>query len=51
MADRPRFLPPAKTKPERREPAHPWAIRVIVVVAVVVVIAGIVWASALGHFF
>ncbi|HEY8317922.1 MAG TPA: hypothetical protein VIG76_03775 [Amnibacterium sp.] len=51
MADRRRFLPPAKTKPERRESAHPWIIPVIVVVAVVVVIGGIVWASALGHLF
>lgn len=51
MADGRRFLPPAKAKPARRESAHPWIIRVIVVVAAVVVVGGIIWASALGHFF
>ena len=51
MAEGRRFLPPAKTKPERPESAHPWIIRVIVVVLVVVVIGGIVWAASLGHFF
>ncbi len=51
MADRRRFLPPPRSKPEPSPSAHPWVIRVIVIVAVLVVIGGVVWASALGHLF
>jgi FlaG/FlaF family flagellin (archaellin) len=50
MAER-RFLPPPRVKPEAKASAHPWVIPVIVAVAIVVVLAGVVWASVLGHFF
>jgi hypothetical protein len=51
MPDRPSFLPPRRTKPAAVPSAHPWLMPVIVGVAVVVVIAGVVWASVLGHLF
>jgi cobalamin biosynthesis Mg chelatase CobN len=34
-----------------RRPERPLVIRTIVVLAVVVVLAGVVWASMLGHLF
>jgi hypothetical protein len=30
---------------------HPWAIRIIVAVAIVVLVGGILWATLLGHLF
>ncbi|MDH2444955.1 hypothetical protein QDR37_13460 [Amnibacterium sp. CER49] len=37
-------------RPERR-PERPWVMRTIVVLAAVVVLGGVVWASMLGHLF
>jgi hypothetical protein len=37
--------------PRRGSADHPWAIRVIVAVAMVVLVGGILWATLLGHLF
>jgi hypothetical protein len=49
MPERPGFLPPPRTKPAPQPSAHPWILRVIVGLAAAVVVAGVVWASVLGH--
>ena len=41
-------------RPPRPEPGsadHPWVLRVIVAVALVVLVGGILWATLLGHLF
>jgi hypothetical protein len=32
-------------------PEHPWVLRIIVAVAIVVLVGGILWATLLGHLF
>ena len=38
-------------QPKRGSADHPWVIRIIVVVAMVVLVGGILWATLLGHLF
>ncbi|MGN6742830.1 MAG: hypothetical protein ACTHJL_05965 [Amnibacterium sp.] len=40
-----------RRRPDPARPERPWALPVIVVLAVVVVAGGVVWATLLGHLF
>lgn len=46
-----RRLPPPRVKPLPTESKHPWVIPVITTVALVVVVAGVIWAAVLGRLF
>lgn len=46
-----RRLPPPRVKPLPTEPKHPWLLPAITTVALVVVVAGVIWAALLGRLF
>jgi hypothetical protein len=46
-----RILPPALQKPEPKPVRYPWLLPTIVVLAVVVVVAGVVYAAVNGLLF